>query len=113
MSDERRGQSAYAVFAASVRIAAVASCRNQKMKLLPNTCFPISENTVTLSLGYGCRWCARIETPKKSVPRIVAIHVRVVAAFFDSGRRKAGTPFEIASTPVSATAPDENPRNKM
>ena len=24
----------------------------------------------------------------------------VAAAFFDSGRRKAGTPFEIASTPV-------------
>ena len=33
----------------------------------------------------------------------------VLAAFFDSGRRNAGTPFEIASTPVSATAPDEKP----
>ena len=34
---------------------------------------------------------------------------RVFAAFLDSGRRNAGTPFEIASTPVRATAPDENP----
>ena len=30
-------------------------------------------------------------------------------AFFDSGLRNAGTPSEIASTPVSATAPDEKP----
>ena len=32
--------------------------------------------------------------------------------FLDSGRLKAGTPFEMASTPVSATAPDENPFNR-
>src|SRR5258708_9954870 len=107
MIEESRGKSAYAVFAASVRIAAVASCRNQNVKPLPNTCLPIWANAVTLSLGYGCRWWARIDTPRNSVPRIVAIHVNVVAAFFDSGRRNAGTPLEIASTPLSATAPDE------
>jgi hypothetical protein len=33
----------------------------------------------------------------------------VAAAFFDAGSRKAGTPSEIASTPVSATAPEEKP----
>ena len=33
--------------------------------------------------------------------------ISVVDAFFDSGRLKAGTPFEIASTPVSAVAPCE------
>ena len=32
----------------------------------------------------------------------------VSAAFFACGRRNAGTPFEIASTPVSAVAPEEN-----
>ncbi len=37
----------------------------------------------------------------------------VRAAFFASGLRNAGTPLEIASTPVSATAPDENARAKM
>ena len=43
------------------------------------------------------------------MPRMTPIHTSVAAAFFDSGRRNAGTPFEIASTPVSATAPDEKP----
>ena len=32
----------------------------------------------------------------------------VVAALCACGRLNAGTPFEIASTPVSAVAPDEN-----
>ena len=44
---------------------------------------------------------------------MIAIHISVVAAFLDSGRRKAGTPFEIASTPVSATAPEEKPFRMM
>src|SRR6266536_2537079 len=35
---------------------------------------------------------------------------RVVAAFFPLGVRKAPTPFEIASTPVRATAPEANAR---
>ena len=48
-----------------------------------------------------------------SVPRMTPIQTRVAAAFFDSGRRNAGTPLEIASTPVSATAPDEKPFNRM
>ena len=34
----------------------------------------------------------------------------VVAAFLLFGRRNAGTPLEIASTPVSAALPDENAR---
>src|SRR6478672_4891125 len=92
---------------------AVVSWRIQNTTLSPNTCLPIWANTVTFSLGYGCRWCARIDTARNSVPRIVAIHTSVVAAFFDSLRRNAGTPLEIASTPVSATAPDENPRSRM
>src|SRR5262245_8642447 len=36
------------------------------------------------------------------------ITARVVDAFFAWGRRKAGTPFEMASTPVRAVDPDEN-----
>ena len=38
------------------------------------------------------------------------VHMSVIAALRDSGLRKAWTPFEIASTPLSATAPDENAR---
>ena len=35
----------------------------------------------------------------------------MVAAFFAFGFLKAGTPLEIASTPVSAAEPDENARS--
>src|SRR3981081_1075473 len=38
----------------------------------------------------------------------VTITVRVVRAFFHSGGWKAGTPSEIASTPVSAVQPEAN-----
>ncbi len=40
-------------------------------------------------------------------PPIIA---SVVAAFLDFGFLKAGTPLEMASTPVSAADPEENPR---
>ena len=39
---------------------------------------------------------------------IVPMIARVVAAFLACGRLNAGTPLEIASTPVSAVAPCEN-----
>ena len=35
---------------------------------------------------------------------------KVVAAFFDFGSRKDGTPLEMASTPVSAAQPEEKVR---
>ena len=47
------------------------------------------------------------------MPRIVAIAISVLAALCDSGLRNAGTPFEMASTPESATAPEENARSSM
>jgi hypothetical protein len=50
--------------------------------------------------------------PKKSVPRMTAIVIIVMAAFFGSGRRNAGTPFEMTSTPVSAVQPDEKARSR-
>ncbi len=40
--------------------------------------------------------------------RPIAVSVR--CAFFTFGRRKAGTPFDTASTPVSAEQPLENAR---
>ncbi len=39
------------------------------------------------------------------------IMASVAAAFFDFGLRNAGTPLEMASTPVSAADPDENARS--
>ena len=41
----------------------------------------------------------------KSVTQSAAMITSVVAAFFASGGLKAGTPFEIASTPVMAVQP--------
>ena len=44
--------------------------------------------------------------PAKVTARIAIITVRVARAFFHSGGLKAGTPSEIASTPVSAAQPE-------
>src|SRR5260221_7634635 len=46
--------------------------------------------------------------PRKSVPRITAIQVSVVAALRGPGFLKAGTPLEMASTPVIAVQPAAN-----
>jgi len=43
-----------------------------------------------------------------SEPRITPIAMSVRRAFWASGRLNAGTPLEIASTPVSAVQPDAN-----
>ena len=99
-----------------MRMAAVANCRMTYITPLWNTARPNCENTVSSWLGYGRRWWASTDTPKNSDPRMSPIHTSVVAAFLDSGRRKAGTPLEMASTPVRATAPDEKPlrmRNRL
>ena len=56
-------------------------------------------------------WFERKDTPTKNTPSKVAIIVSVVAAFLDSYGLKTGTPFEIASVPLMATAPAEKARN--
>ena len=48
--------------------------------------------------------------PRNIVTDMAPMIARVEAAFFDCGRRNAWTPSAIASTPVSAVAPDENAR---
>ena len=53
-------------------------------------------------------WVASQEIPRNIVIAITPMTASVSAAFFACGRRNAGTPFEIASTPVSAVEPDEN-----
>ncbi len=69
------------------------------------------ESSVWSGLNVGRRCDASTAMPRNSVPRITATQVRVIAAFRDSGLRNAWMPFEIASTPLNATAPDENARN--
>ena len=41
------------------------------------------------------------------------MYMRVVRAFFHSGLRNAGTPLEIASTPVTAAPPEANALKTM
>src|SRR4029450_6859047 len=45
--------------------------------------------------------------PKNIVIAMTPMMAKVSAALVACGRRNAGTPFEIASTPVSAGAPEE------
>ena len=45
--------------------------------------------------------------PRNSVPRMPAIHRSVIPALRLRGSLKAGMPFEIASTPVTAVVPLE------
>ncbi len=56
--------------------------------------------------------CASTVTPTKNAIRIAAIQTCVVAAFFDSGGWKLGTPLATASIPVRAAQPDANARSK-
>ena len=48
--------------------------------------------------------------PTNRIANSTAAQVRVVRALRHSGTLNAGTPSETASTPVSATAPDEKAR---
>ncbi|CAM5373449.1 hypothetical protein SGRIM128S_07102 [Streptomyces griseomycini] len=50
--------------------------------------------------------------PQNMVTASRPIRKSVVAAFRDLGLRKAGTPLEIASTPVSAAQPEEKARSR-
>ena len=68
------------------------------------------ERIVSCGLSVGRSLTARIAIPRNRPPRIVATHIKVMAALRDSGLRNAGIPLEIASTPLSATAPDEKAR---
>ena len=53
---------------------------------------------------------ARKVTPLNIVMEMIPIIPSVVAAFLDLGLRKAGTPLEMASTPVSAVQPEAKAR---
>jgi len=50
----------------------------------------------------------RNEIPRNIVIPITPMIASVAAAFLACGRRNAGTPSQIASTPVNAVAPCEN-----
>src|SRR3954453_18335285 len=62
--------------------------------------------TVLSDVGTTLRWGASHDRPGNITPSSPPIHMSVERAFFHSGFLNAGTPFEIASTPVMAAPPD-------
>src|SRR5205085_5951518 len=75
-----------------------------------NVARAISEISETVWLGRACVCTARYDTPRKSEIAISPSATSVAAAFRPFGGLKALTPFEIASTPVSADAPEAKAR---
>ena len=68
--------------------------------------------TVSCSVGSGTTpiWRARKLIPRKIVAKKRPIRISTSPALRASGGLKAGTPFETASVPVSATEPDAKAR---
>src|SRR5438477_4722914 len=112
----RRGKPWYDVLAASTRIAKVRPCTAKYMKDdhddAGNVARAISDTTETALLGAACMCTASQETPMNSVIAIAPMISSVRAAFLPGGGRKALTPFEMDSTPVSAAAPEANARSR-
>ena len=106
----RRGKSANDVFAARIKINVVAtwSARNNAYPSAPwpKIARPTWEMTVFVSVGTTCSFTVMKESPRNIRPRRLPIHINVVRAFFHSTGLNAGTPFETASTPVTAAPPD-------
>ncbi len=73
-----------------------------------NTARASWEITVSCSEGTAPIGPARKLMPRNSEPRMPDIHIRVTPAFRLRGSLKAGMPFEMASTPVTAVVPLEN-----
>ena len=104
-----RGKSAYAVFAAMVRMSVVAPIVARYSGPRPSKAARAScEITVSCSEGTAPISPARKLMPRKRKPRIPDIHSSVIPALRLRGSLNAGIPFEIASTPVRAVVPLEN-----
>jgi hypothetical protein len=111
-SAESRGKPWNDVFAARMSTANVKIWTTQNIHdaALPagKTARATCETTETVALGLACERTARYETPTNIVIATIASAPSVRAAFFACGCLKALTPFAIASTPVSALAPEAN-----
>ena len=108
----RRGKSAKPVLAASTRMSIVAAWSERLRSLpavpVPYTASPTWASTVGVPSSNGRTFTllARAESPRNITPSPAPMITSVCRAFFHAGSRKAGTPFEIASTPVTAEPPE-------
>jgi hypothetical protein len=75
---------------------------------VPYTASPIWASTVGVpsSNGITSILLASNDRPRNITARPDPISTRVCRACFQAGSLKAGTPFEMASTPVTAAPPD-------
>ena len=82
---------------------------------MPYTSLPIWAMTVGVPSSNGTTRVldASTERPRNITASRLPIHTNVVRAFLHCGARKAGTPSEMASTPVTAAPPDANARSTM
>src|SRR6185437_6415960 len=119
------GKPLYAVFAARNRISAVAAATTySRNEPLPETAspawgvtvvcsYPGGPDTIWLASSTNCTWVRRASAtmPTSMVMAMMPSSSSVVAALRLLGFLNAGTPLEMASTPVSAAQPEENARN--
>ncbi len=75
--------------------------------------YPLGPATIWEAFSTNCRSVSRASTtmPTSMVTASAPSSSSVVAAFLLFGFLNAGTPLEMASTPVSAAQPEENVRN--
>ncbi len=73
---------------------------------MPKTLLAIWEITVLLSLGTTCIDAASHEMPMNMTPSSRPMTTSVSRACLASGALNAGTPLEMASTPVMAAPPE-------
>src|SRR6185295_15935817 len=78
------------------------------MMLVPKIARPSCDTPDSAAVGTTPYACARTVMPTIITIAITAIATSVADAFFASGGRKAGTPFDTASTPVIAVHPLAN-----
>ena len=100
------------MLAASTRISIVIAWM-KKNAMSPSAPLPTMARaiwliTVSLVLGSGCSFQARKEMPRNITPSSTPSQASTRRAFFHSTGLNAGTPLEIASTPVIAVEPPAN-----
>ena len=78
--------------------------------LVPYTAVPIWEITVGVPPSNGDTWmcAARADRPRNMTPSPMPMSTSVCRAFRHDGSLNAGTPLEMASTPVTAAPPEAN-----
>ena len=77
---------------------------------VPYTASPTWASTVGVPSSKGSTFIllASADRPRNMTPSPMPMTTSVCRAFFHAGSLKAGTPFEIASTPVTAAPPEAN-----